>query len=767
MKKIVKYRGLIVTIIVSAVVLCVFYGKVLKNPNQVYFAANGDGLQNYYNHIYHVKFDSTYFRTKSMNYPYGEMIYYTGAQLIPVSILKFIDNHIVRISDYMIGIQNMMMLLSLIFASVFLYLIFRELKIPGLYSVLFAVAISFLSPQLDRFGGHFSLAYVFVVPLIFYLYMKFFQKPGLLLSLIIGLFAFWSFTTHPYFFGMIAVVWLFYWIYWFFLKKKKEISISKAVLYSFVQLLLPYLIVQLFAYLYDPVVDRTAHPYGFLVYRAFPEGIFLPFGKPYGTFLNSIFTSTKYIEWEGVAYVGLVGIIGSMLILITIGKKLIRKQFSGIPDITDSRILNIFFWASLAALLYAFGLPYILGLQWLVDYSGPLKQMRGIGRFAWVFFYLINIVSAYLIWKWATTPVKKIFLWALILMFCYDAYLNARFQQSAINNKVPELIDRDNLSPENDWVKHIHPEKYQAIIPIPYFDIGSENIWITSSCDDIGSAFIASLKTGLPSTGILFSRTSLSQSYKNLEVCLEPYRKLSVLKDYPNKKPLLLMVYSCDFKPGEQNLINHALLVFKGSKLSFYEMPFDTLDNLSRGMYQKTQDELAQKKLYKFGNLSYSRDTINFVYKSFDELSSSKAYIGKGAMEAKCDEYTTAYSDTLPNYQMNEEYIVSFWYGNILQDVSLRGIVFITYEDSQGKAYKETSYIISDGIKIIDGDWALCEFKFKLEHPHDQLRVTFRNFQLKRKQVLIDELIIKPEASDLYKLTDKGVVKNNRLYLKN
>ncbi|NJK97823.1 MAG: hypothetical protein HC905_25540, partial [Bacteroidales bacterium] len=238
--------GLIATLILSSVVLFIFFGSLLKNPNETFFANDHDGLQNYYGHIFHIKYDSSYLHTTGMNYPYGEMIYYTGVQLVPANIIKFISDHIIDLSGYVIGLQNLGMLFSIVIAAVFLFLIFAEMKVRKLFASISAVSIAFLSPQLDRFGGHFSLTISFFVPLIIYLILKFSQTKRLYLSLIIGFVFFWSYTTHPYFFAINAALVLFFWIFTY----SKDISQWRKYTYHlFLQLILPYLVVQFFSLL--------------------------------------------------------------------------------------------------------------------------------------------------------------------------------------------------------------------------------------------------------------------------------------------------------------------------------------------------------------------------------------------------------------------------------------------------------------------------------------------------------------------------------------
>jgi hypothetical protein len=61
----------------SLIFLVIFFGKIIRDPNNVYFSISGDGLKAYYVALYHVKHDTLDFRTSGMNYPFGEIIPFT------------------------------------------------------------------------------------------------------------------------------------------------------------------------------------------------------------------------------------------------------------------------------------------------------------------------------------------------------------------------------------------------------------------------------------------------------------------------------------------------------------------------------------------------------------------------------------------------------------------------------------------------------------------------------------------------------------------
>ena len=111
-----------------------------------------------------------------MNYPFSENIMYTDCHPLQANLLKFINQFFPEVSNYSIGIINSFMILSIAITGLFLYLIFIKLGVSSLLSVLGALAITILSPQLFRLTGHLALSYSFFIPITIYLLLLFEEK---------------------------------------------------------------------------------------------------------------------------------------------------------------------------------------------------------------------------------------------------------------------------------------------------------------------------------------------------------------------------------------------------------------------------------------------------------------------------------------------------------------------------------------------------------------------------------------------------------------
>ncbi len=760
--------GLLITFLFSFTYLFIVYGSILKSPNTTYFTTNGDGLQAYYFYLYHIDHDSGYWRTSGMNYPYAEQAFYTGGQSLVTNVIKFVSNNIVDISSYTIGIMNLLLLISIVIGALAIFMIYYKLKMPVLYSSLIAVAIIYLSPQIGRLSGHFSLSYLFFLPMMLYLLMQFYEKRKISISIFIGLLTLFAIGTHMYFLGFFALLLLFFWVYVLFFDKKKPASFKSFIINVFIQILLPVIIIKTIMFFNDLATYRTSFPWGFMYYRAYPESIFLPIGKPYGRFLHKLSTF-NYIGWEGYAYAGFVAVIGFFIVFGKILGRLFTFRFKNILRVTDNDFLNLLFWTSFAGLLYSFGVPFILWMEDLVKYMGPIKQMRGISRFAWIFYYVMNIIVFYLIWQKSKSK-KNIYikyLWLLIplVIVSYDAWSFSYWRGKELNNKFEILDDRENKLSENQWVHKISPENYQAIIPVPYFHIGSENIWWDFKCNIAKYLYPACLKTGLPTNAVLISRASIPQTYKNLQIVLEPYRKLEILKDFESKKPFLLLVSNCDeISIHEKNIIDKSKKLLETKNFNLYEMPFNVLINIADSVKDNINNEINSKQLFPFDKLLYSDSIKSFVYYNFDNISSTLAYEGEGAKTGDLTEYNKIIEAHIPNAKPDEEYVVSFWFGNFSKDLFPRSKVEILLKDSKENIYYYKNINAGKLLKIIDGDWALLEHKFKLKNSDDKLFITIWNNDIISGQLIIDDLLIRPEKEDVYSVMPDKVAKNIRYF---
>ncbi len=513
-----------------------YFQGLLIFPNG-FMGISGDGYKNYATIEYHVKNDASYHRFEGMNYPYDEHLAFADAQPILANAIKFFSTHFIDVADHTRAIIHTFLLLSVLFCFLFIYLIFRLLNQKKHFASLAACGITFLSPQLARWEEHYALGYLFVLPALIYFLLLFHKKDDFRYSFLIGFLTIFAAQIHLYYFGII-VLFVSSFHFWrtgfnpFIIERVKTRSpeMNKRVktrspVHFAVQIILPVAFIAFYwLKIGDKITDRPSVPGGFLTYKALWQGLF---NHQNSFVFNFIQWKTPYIFslMENVVYLGIAVFLGGIFLTI---KKIDRRLNSS---------LLLLLLASLPLFLLALGLPFIIS-DWekYLEWTGPLQQFRGVGRFAWVFFYLINIFVFVAIGNYEgrfKTWIQSFFLLILLLDAAY------------LHRKPMSILPHDFFSKniqvfENQ--KNIDWKKYQAILPLPYFQIGSEQFDIAAEKETLPYVFHFCIEKKLPCMGAQMSRTSFEQMYRLQRFAtVQNEEKPLLLDDLKTGKPILII----------------------------------------------------------------------------------------------------------------------------------------------------------------------------------------------------------------------------------
>ena len=749
--KISKIAYGFITLIASLAILYVFYGELFGKTDSVLFSKGGDGLKSYYASQYHIKYDEGYLHTKCMNYPFGEFSFYSDSQPLITNFIKYFQHYGYFQDVNIIGIINASMIYALIVASLVLYLLFLRLKLPAAYSVIIANIIVYLSPQLARMGGHYSLSYVLFIPLFLYLLLIFIQKRSYFISLIMGVFTFIALFTHGYYFAFFAFFAIFVPIFYAIQQGEKIEWLKQYLPNVFIQIFLPFLIFNLFSM--GIPTDRTAYPWGFFASRAFPESVLIPIGKPYFGHIGA-----PYLNWEGMAFVGLVPVIVFFILLF---KSVKNKKWL---VLIDNSFLNAILLTSIVALLFSFAYPFTWRLEWLLNYMGPLRQFRASGRFAWLFFYAINIVAFYYIWNWYAerrSKLAKLILFLVILMGLYDAILNARHRQGGLQNNIDEIFDNNNTLPQDKWIDELDMANYQAIMPLPYFHVGSEVYWIDAGAESKEAAFVVSWKTGLPINAVLMSRTSISQTMENLALYFEPNRAYEVIDKYQKNKDVLLIVANgLKLNDNEKRFVKYARLITENNKYKAYNLSVANIIKLNADYRNNIIQKSLDSNLYSFDGFLQIDSVKSFVYESF----------GNKLPNNYNKETIATYDATKHNVIINmpmlndtAEVIISLWMNNMDKDILPRSEIKVGTKLAVGDFQQRGVYTIFRKMKYVDENgWGLIEFAYKPQEVGEELRLEIWNTLTTGGNFEIDDILIRKKSVDVIYRSNKFVYYNNR-----
>ncbi len=766
-KNLAKDKGFVICFVLSIVVLIVFFHNLLFHANFVYFGTSGDGIQIYFTSWYHALYDETYLYQDLMNYPYKESVFFTGCQPVLTNLIKLFS-----LQDYTIGIINLTMLLSMPVSACFLYFIFKEFKVNYLFAALAAVLIAYLSPQIFRMGAHYTLAYMFAIPLIIWLMIKFYNSPNFLKTTVISISVFLMASTHMYFLLFYGIIISFVWIVIFLTKNFRE-ALKLFLKHYFIQLILPFVILQVLIFSFNDFNDRTEHPWGFYEYISNWSGVFYPFGKYYEYLFKNNNLENISVSGEGVAFVGLCATVLTLIFALKVLRNILNLEFGKIFKFTNHSILNGLIVCGFISLFYSFAWPFIFGYQNLVYHLGFIQQMRALGRFAWIFFYIINIALVVFLSelspKWNKFFLKQVLIVLFLFILSYDSYMNIVNCNDQYNNKIVELNDTQNVTDENLWLKKINVSEFQCILALPYYHIGSENVGLEPTGSIQLYSFIASLKTGLPLIPVVSCRISLDQTYKNLSLVKEPNGRVpQVLNEFKNKKDILVISQNdIIISESERQLLAISTPVIKTIKFDVRKITYNDFVNYYKN-YTSNKVKLTQSVCSYKNPVGYlSNDSLNnYIFKTFEEDPSAIDGHGtKGIISGDPANYFTVFNDSLVD---NKDSIctVSFWFKDFNKDLYPRATIAVDASNNN-ELYNLHYCSLKDRFVQLDGSWALIECKFKLKSPTDRVKVVLWTQELLNGEKFeADDVLLKPEKTKVFKEFDHYYLINNYIYYK-
>ncbi|MFH2144198.1 MAG: hypothetical protein ABIJ97_17355, partial [Bacteroidota bacterium] len=737
--------------------MSIFYQKVIFQPNMFMFESQGDAFKNYYTYAYFIKNDTSFIETQSVNYPYGEHFSYLDAQPAISFPVKVLANIIPCITDYSVGIMNLLLIFSILICIIFIYRILLEFKVGYWYAIAASISITLLSPQFFRLSGHYGMFYLFFIPMIWYFMIRFLKERKIRYTLYIIIAEIVFFFLHPYL-GIISIMflflnWLFYFVFY-----KKEFRRLQNYLHIVLQMVIPVVVFFSIVKFTDHHIDRTDNPVGLYLYVADTSTIFLPYNVELQKVYRLIFNIGEH-SWEGIGYVGTFVNLALISLLFYLIYLIFRRKKSRLKEFIPKKML-IFFISSVIILLFSMALPYKWGLDFLLDYFKPLRQFRGLGRFSWVFYYVINVfVVVYLfnIFKYFESKGKKIFGIVLLVLsqmiilaegYTYQNYFSKSIVKNKNQLKYSKLPDYFR-----EALKSFDADQFQAILPFPYYHYGSEDFIVYPSSKSSNITMLLAYHKNLPVLSSNSGRTSVSEAKKSIQILLPEFYTKAIKNDMHSTKPFLVVYTNETLNGYEQRLYNMSEIFYENQEFKLAKLDYDKL------FYENKQDVLKKymainDSLHRKNGLVIS-DTNVFVHvDNYEGNISTIHLLGTGCYSGLKKEYNILAEFETGKLNPEFTYEVSFWYYNKGYGRTFAHAVIEEYDESTGVsdyvAYTDVRFSV-----LIFGDWSLMQLYVKPKSNTCRHKVFIKPIENWVDSIYIDNLIVRPVHVDVFSVVNK------------
>ncbi|MFD1553059.1 hypothetical protein DNU06_12075 [Putridiphycobacter roseus] len=712
--------------LVTTTLIIGLYAPMIFDLNNHVFSPSGDGIKNYYTYMYHAKYDTNFWDFSGMNYPFQEHIVYTDAQPLLSYLIK-----VFGLTNYGVGIMNFLMLIAFPIASIFNFKILKHYGIQSLWAVVSSICITFMAPQLFRLTGHLSLSYSFAIPLMWYLLLKISAHESFKYTIILFFSLFIAFFTHPYLGLIMSVFGLAYaLVFWWFEKSKWRAYLSQIV----TPILLVIFSFQLLVNLTDKHVDRMKSPSGFFEYYASWKSLLSPHHGPMEWLKNAF--GFKMPDWETWTYLGLFTILSMLFAIIFYG--LNRKEISFV-ELLKSPFGKIYLVGHIV-LLFSFCFPLKFDVfRPLVEAIGPLKQFRVLGRFAWVYFYVVSVGSIvfiqFLLQRYpAKNKLIKTVYWVGIV-FTVLEFLPAHIGVSKSISRSKSPFQQENLSQElRDLITWTKTQDYDAILFIPFTHLSSENIFILGSEKGNFDAMMLSYHCQLPLLNTITSRTSVSESVFFHNLFSPAYIEKKLFDVMGKDKKIMLVKNKSALNYDELRMVWAMDTLYTNANYKVFDFSNDTWNNHSYFEEKLVENKKAQHVL-KDDWRSDSAD-VWFMYDGFETLSEKNSMLGKGAFAGQKDKITVI-KDGITDLD-NGLYRCSFWYNFRIDRADQMVVVELKFTSGKGKWVAKQDVRESN---LIVGDWARVSVEFEVSDTVESTKLFLSNTH-SSKWFVIDELLI-------------------------
>ena len=267
------------------------------------------------------------------------------------------------------------------------------------------------------------------------------------------------------------------------------------------------------------------------------------------------FETLEGLNYESYSYLGGMAAFGILLLLILKITKRFAVVQSHYNQITsdDNRIFRYWVFAAGFMGIMALGNEFIAFDFKIHNYISPfyyakkvtnlVNHFRCIARLSWFLFWVINFGIIILLDNILATSSKvylKIIAAALLLIFVVDV---KDFIQHHNNQKHPNNIsNEDNYTEIVAIADRIDADNYQAILPLPYYHQGTEDLthtidapiyWLNQTCQ-------LQRVTNLPLMSSQMGRTPHYHALELYTIFTQPKPSEKVLNRM-NDKPVLVM----------------------------------------------------------------------------------------------------------------------------------------------------------------------------------------------------------------------------------
>jgi len=505
----------------------------------------------------------------------------------------------------------------------------------------------------------------------------------------------------------------------------------------------PFIVFQVLILMTDTHLDRLGTPAGFFDYYANWKSIFVAHHGPMSYL--TVFFDINIGNWESWNYVGLSTAIFFGTILIYLAKN--RKTVEFKKYYRNELVL--FFFSAYFILMFSFCFPLKYDfLRGLVDYMGPLKQFRVLGRFAWIFFYVFtvfSIIGFYRIMLKRGSLMRTKILFYGCLGFYFVEFFPAHLGTSTVVSSSPNMFKKEALKPDYaELIDFMEVGKYDAFIFLPFTHLSSENLMLIGTEQGNFDSFILSYHSGKPMFNAIASRMSMSETILMNNFFSREFVEKDLVYLLDSNAKILVVKNNEAVKSDELRLIYSSKKVFENETFKAFDFDGDKWNS----SFYFDEIKLADKSaIYDVGQ-GWKSDTTNvwFYYESFNDKVGENLS-GGGALHDLKNGYNNILE--LNKSQLDTGlYTISFWYYLGVDRADVTAVVEQVFNDGKESFWADT-YAVNQSTIIVE-NWCFVTMDFAFQSDMEKINILITGNGNKQPFYVDEILVLKQNGRALF-----------------
>jgi hypothetical protein len=422
--------------------------------------------------------------------------------------------------------------------------------------------------------------------------------------------------------------------------------------------------------------------------------------------------------------------------------------------------MNQIIGASVLMLLFSMCIPFDWGLQFIPEMINPLKQFRALGRFSWIFFYVINVAAAtyfYRLLQDFSVDNHKLLRPAgftiIILIWIFDAgsyYINhgpvSIVHNDKLENTSEEYLDRFAKA-------NIDPTEFQAIFSLPLVAVRTDKMTFEKNMSAHNEAMKCAFHTGLPILQSSASRPSLSQTLSSIQLLSSPYISKKRLLDMDQRPLLLLYTVGSELRDAERSILRQGELFWEDQYIQLYHLSLDVFRDSINDLVNLYEGKFSDSTMVEIsGDMRCSPNCADILFRSFDDQAlQTKALFGRSSWYSSSKSMILL--DTTISIQGDKSMEASFW---VYIDPDFSGMP--SYEYFSGPERTQTTSegrVETRDLSEIYDQWVRVSIPLK--------KVPYHKIVVYGSRTTIDNLMVKSSDQTFFVKDGPQILYNNYL----